>query len=95
MFFEWLNQLEYTELEIPESDVVIFLRVPPEISSANMLNRKKLDGHEQDLIYQRRVLESYESLANSADKWKIIECTINGKMRSREEIHNDIYNSIK
>ena len=95
MFFEWLNQLEYTELEIPESDVVIFLRVPPEISSANMLNRKKLDGHEQDLIYQRRVLESYESLANSADKWKIIECTINGKMRSREEIHNDIYDSIK
>ena len=95
IFSDWLNQLEHKELDIPESDVVIFLRVPAEISSSNMLNRKKLDGHEQDLIYQHKVLESYESLANSVDKWKIIECTINGKMRSREEIHNDIYDSIQ
>ena len=71
------------------------MRVPPEISFSNMLTREKLDGHEQDLIYQHKVLESYESLANSVNKWKIIECTINGKMRSREEIHNDIYNSIQ
>ncbi len=95
IFADWLNKLEHDELEIPESDVVIFLKVPPEISSANMLNRKKLDGHEKDIIYQHKVLESYESLADSSDKWKIIDCTINGKMRSREEIHKEIYDSIQ
>tara|TARA_B100000953_G_scaffold165618_1_gene136601 strand:- start:500 stop:1141 length:642 start_codon:yes stop_codon:yes gene_type:complete len=94
-FFDWLNQLEHKELDIPESDVVIFLRVPPEISFSNMLTREKLDGHEQDLTYQHKVLKSYESIANSDKKWKIIECTFNGKMRSRNEIHKEIYNSIQ
>ncbi len=95
IFSDWLNNLEHKELEIPESDAVIFLKVPPEISSSNMSNRKKLDGHEQDIIYQHKVLDSYSSLADSSDKWKIIDCTINGKMRSREDIHREIYDSIQ
>jgi len=94
-FFEWLNRLEHKELEIPESDVVIFLKVPPEISSKNMLNRDKLDEHEKDIEYQQKVLESYESLANKNKKWSIIDCTEKGKMRSRKDIHSEIYKAIQ
>lgn len=94
-FFEWLNHLEHNELKIPKSDAVIFLRVPPEISSTNMSNREKLDGHEKDMDYQQRVLESYENLANQNEKWTIINCSEDGKMRSREDIHEDIYNAIQ
>ncbi len=94
-FFNWLNKLEHKELNIPESDVVIFLRVPSLISSTNMSNRDKLDGHEKDINYQQKVLESYESLAARNEKWAIINCIENGEMRSREDIHEDIYKLIQ
>ncbi len=94
-FFEWLNKLEHKELNIPESDVVVFLRVPPNVSSTNMSNREKLDGHEKDISYQQKVLESYESLANQNEKWTIINCIEDGKMRSREDIHEDVYKAIQ
>ena len=94
-FFDWLTNLEYKELNIPKSDVVIFLRVPPEISSTNMLTRENLDGHESNVSYQHKVLESYESLANQDKKWTIINCVKDDQMRSRKEIHDEIYSAIQ
>jgi dTMP kinase len=94
-FSDWLTKLEHKELNIPKSDAVIFLRVPPEISSTNMLTREKLDDHESNVSYQHKVLESYESLANQDKKWTIINCVKDGQMRSRDEIHNEIYNAIQ
>jgi dTMP kinase len=94
-FFDWLTDLEHNELGVPESDAVFFLKVPVDISRTNMDNRDKLDGHEENQNYQQEVLKSYETLANYSDKWKIIDCVENGKMRSREEIHKEIYCTIQ
>ncbi len=95
LFSEWLSQLEHNELKIPKSDAVIFLKVPPEVSSTNMSNREKLDGHENNTSYQHKVLNNYEDLAKLDDKWKIIECTKDGIMKSRSEIHDEIYDAIQ
>jgi len=94
-FFNWLNNLEHNELGIPESDEVLFLRVPVEISRVNMAERDELDGHEADQTYQQEVLRSYETLAENSDKWKIIDCAENGEMRRREEIHEELYQAIQ
>ncbi len=94
-FFDWLNNLEHNELGIPESDSVLFLRVPVNVSRENMDTREKLDGHEEDQNYQHEVLKSYEALAENGDKWTIIDCAENGEMRTREEIHEEIYHAIQ
>ena len=94
-FFNWLTNLEHNELGVPESDAVFFLRVPVDISRTNMDNRENLDGHEADQTYQQKVMKSYESLARNSEKWRIIDCTENGIMRSREEIHEEIYQAIQ
>ena len=94
-FSKWLTNLEHNELNIPESDAVIFLRVPTNISNINMSKRAELDGHESDSVFQQKVLKSYEYLAERDNKWKLINCIHNGEMRSREEIHEDIYQEIQ
>jgi len=94
-FFKWLTNLEHNEFKVPESDAVLFLRVPVKISRTNMDNREELDGHEENQNYQQEVLRSYESLAKDSDKWTIIDCTNNGEMCSREEIHKEIYQAIQ
>lgn len=94
-FFDWLTELEHNELRVPESDSVLFLRVPVDISRINMDEREELDGHESNQTYQQKVLKSYESLSKDNDKWTIIDCTNNGEMRSREEIHEEIYQAIQ
>jgi len=94
-FFDWLTELEHNELRVPESDAVLFLRVPVNISRTNMDNREELDGHEENQNYQQEVLKSYEALSEDSDKWTIIDCTNNGEMRSREEIHEEIYQAIQ
>jgi|TARA_Y100000310_G_scaffold92751_1_gene90363 dTMP kinase len=94
-FFNWLIELEHKVLGVPESDSVLFLRVPVTVSRENMDAREKLDGHESNQTYQHEVLRSYESLAQDSNKWKIIDCTANGEMRAREEIHEEIYQAIQ
>jgi len=94
-FFKWLNDLEHNKLRVPESDSVLFLRVPVNVSRTNMAGREELDGHEENQNYQQEVLRSYESLAKDSDKWTIIDCTKNGEMRNREEIHEEIYQAIQ
>ena len=94
-FFKWLTDLEHNELRVPESDAVLFLRVPVDISRTNMDGRDELDGHESNQTYQQEVLKSYEALSEDSDKWTIIDCTNNGEMRSREEIHEEIYQAIQ
>jgi dTMP kinase len=94
-FFNWLTNLEHNELGVPESDAVFFLKVPVDISRTNMASRDKLDGHESDQTYQQRVLRSYETLAENNNKWTIINCIENGKMRSRKDIHKEIYQAIQ
>lgn len=94
-FFKWLTNLEHNILRVPESDSVLFLRVPVDISRINMDEREELDGHESNQTYQQKVLKSYESLSKDNDKWTIIDCATNGEMRTREEIHEEIYQAIQ
>lgn len=94
-FFKWLYEFEYKYMELPEPDLVIYLDVPTEIAG-NMLRQREektnthADIHEQHMDYLRLCRDTGLEAARYY-KWSIINCTKDGKMRSIEDIHNEIF----
>ena len=93
-FIAWLEKLEYDEHGLPRPDLVLYLYVPYDVSRRLIDEREKAAGaarpkdqHEVDESFQRRVIDLYLRLADERDDWRVIECTRNGDLLSREEIH--------
>lgn len=100
-FLEWLYDLEYNKNKIPVPDCVIFLDMPPEISEELMKDRaNKFSGEEKKDIHERNpefLRKSYENAVYVAEKygWIRIRCFENGRLKTEEEIHEEVYNNIK
>lgn len=98
-FLNWLDDLEFNALKLPRPDIVIFLDMPPEVSIKLAKQRKDLksatkkDIHEDDYEY---LINSYKVGLEIAKKfnWNIIHCMNGDKIKSVEEIHEEIFNSI-
>lgn len=94
-YLSWLFDFEYSMLEIPKPDCVIFLDMPIEISQKLLLKRYgndegKKDVHEKDVEY----LKACHSAAQySCEKlgWHKICCSRDGEPRSIEEIAEEVY----
>lgn len=93
-YLKWLDDFEYKKLGIPAPDVVIYLKADTDISQKLMSGRyggdeSKKDIHEGDIEYLKR---SQKAAAYCAQKlgWKTVECVRDGKMRTIEDIHNEI-----
>ena len=93
-FIKWLEELEYEENRIPHEDLVIFLYVPVAVSRKLIKNRK-LDIHEADLNYLGRVLDVYELYAKNHKNWVKVDCTDNGQIVPKEEIHKKVLEVLK
>lgn len=94
-FFRWLYEFEYRHMELPKPDIVIYLDVPTELTEQLMRRREQAtsthaDIHEQNMEYlslcRRTGLEAAKYYG-----WTIINCARDGRMRSIEEIHNEIF----
>ncbi|HSR04050.1 MAG TPA: thymidylate kinase [Proteiniclasticum sp.] len=96
-FLEWLAHLEFEMYGIPKPDLVFFLDVPPEVSMEITRERKnKITGESEKDIHegdQHHLDTSYVNAHYVADKygWTKISCVEGGRMRSKEDIFNDIY----
>ncbi len=98
-FLEWLFDLEYRKLGLPEPDRVVYLRLPVEYSLQLMDRRYhgddgKKDIHEADLDY---LITAHESADYCAAKygWETIECIgENGMLRQIEEIGDEIFRNL-
>lgn len=93
-FLSWLFDFEYKKLNIPQPDIVIYLRVDPEVSQRLLEKRydgnmEKKDIHEKDQEYLLRCQKAADYCSKSLG-WETIECTENGAMRSIEMIADDI-----
>ena len=92
-YLDWLFEYEYRLLGIPSPDLVVYLRVDPEVSQKLLAIRykgqDKRDIHEKDSEYLERCRAAADYCAERLD-WKIIECAKNGEMRSVEDIDKDI-----
>ena len=91
--YEWIDRLEYWLLKIPKPDITIYLHVPVDITFELLKTRDILDNHEKNYDYLKKSEEAYIELSELYH-WDRVECTIDGKMRSIEDINKDILNII-
>ena len=100
-FLTWLSDLEYGLFGIPKPDKVFFLNIPPKVSQMLMKNRENKFSHEKE----KDIHESNESYLNKAYdnacylinkyNWDEINCTEDGKLRTIEDINEEIYKKAK
>lgn len=99
-FLSWLDHMEHEVLQIPRPDLIIYLRVPVEIS-LELLQKKRAtknqhlganarDTVEEDRTYLERSHETANWLAKKQPNWKIIDCADRGSMRQIEDIQNEV-----
>ena len=89
-FIRYTEKAEYGYLGLPRPDLVIYLSVPVSISGRLLRRRGDLDQYEASLAYQREVARVYTKLARTRRKWAAVRCAAGGKLRSPEEIHQDV-----
>lgn len=80
-FVEWLNDLEFGLLDIPQPDLYLVLDVPYEISAPLLKQRAKeqnqdLDAHESSLKHQENSRQVYEQLCRQwSNIYEKVDCT--------------------
>ena len=98
-YLDWLFHFEYELLGIPVPDAVIYLRLDPEISQELMAGRyhgdeSKKDIHERNVDYLRHSRAAAEYCAKKLG-WQCVECTLDGRMRSVEDIQSEVQALVK
>lgn len=97
-FLDWLWDFEFVKMGLPIPDAVVFLDVPPHISNDLIAKRAQAehsvkDIHEADQAYLKRCYDAYHELVGKYD-WLKIDCTANGELKTVEEIHEAVYESV-
>lgn len=89
-FFKKIELLEFELLELPKPDLVVLLYVPYQVTIELQKTRKiTSDQNEQDKKHLRRAEQTYLEL-KALYHFKMIECTNENKMRTIEEIHQEL-----
>ena len=97
-FLKWLYEFEYDRLGLPRPDLTIYLDVPTAYTEQMMRSREAATGthadiHEQDLDYLTTCRKTGKKAAEFYG-WTVIGCVRDGKMRSIEDIHEEIYRHV-
>ena len=98
-FIDFVIDFEYNKIGIKKPDHVVFLLAPFELISKMRNARLQNDGvendiHESNLEFMKKVYKSALFIADYLN-WDVIQCNDNDVMRSKEEIHQEIYNLIQ
>ena len=100
-FLDWLWDFEFNLYGLPVPTEAFFLNMPPEYAFKLMENRKnkfthedKKDIHERD---KNHIIDSYNAACSLVDKynWYEVKCVKEDKLRTIEDIHEEIYKEIK
>lgn len=96
-FLDWLVDLEFNIYGLPKPTKVFFLNMPPDKVIELIKNRdnkfthtNKKDIHEKS---PQHLKDAYNSACSLVDvyNWDEIKCVKNNKIRTKEDIHNEIY----
>ena len=98
-FLKWLYEFEYDHLGLPRPDLTLYLDVPTDFTEQLLRHREQdthtsADIHERDTQYLAACRRSGRAAAEYYG-WNIISCVKNGKMRSMEDIHEEIYRHVR
>ena len=98
-FLKWLYEFEYDHLGLPRPDLTLYLDVPTDFTEQLLRAREqdthtKADIHEQDSEYLA-TCRRMGAFAADYYGWTVISCVRDGKMRSIEDIHEEIYRHVR
>lgn len=98
-FIDYIVDFEYSKLGIKQPDNVIFLSAPFDLITIIRNQRKENEGisndiHESNLDFMKEVYKCALFVADYLS-WDKIICNNGNEMRSKEDIHNDIYQLLK
>lgn len=92
-YLDWLFDLEYRRLGLPEPDLVLYLDMPAEAADRLMRRREQethtqADIHERDGAYLRRCRKIARDIAEELG-WAVVDCAVGGVPRTPEDIHEE------
>lgn len=103
-FLKWLDDMEFGVFGIPRPDLVVYLNVPVKLSMALALKAKKAgdkrylkrrtDLSEVNVEYQESARKRALFIIKKNNAWKKIECVKRGEMRAREDIHEELVQTV-
>lgn len=94
VFFNWLYDLEYKIFNIPKPDLSLILHVDPSIAqqlakarAREDWNGKTTDIHEENIDHLKKAAQVYLEIAEALPDFKLINCSNQQGILSRDEIH--------
>lgn len=95
-FLDYVSDFEYNKLGLKRPDLVIFLKLDKDDVNTLRENRdnESKDVNEKDLNFLDKVYDNSLYVANKYN-FKIIECNKDGKLRSIDDINEEIYSIVK
>lgn len=98
-YLHWLYDFEYNKLGLPRPDLTIYLDVPTDFTEKMLRGREQAtntqaDIHEKDTEYLATCRKTGRAAADYYG-WTVIACVKDGKMRSMDDIHNEIYTTVR
>lgn len=94
--------LEFGIYELPQPDVVVLLDLSPDVAqqlvakkAARSYTNRQADIQEADRDYLGRCREVYLRLAQTEPRWRLIPCCDGPRLRTVEEIANDVWSVIR
>ena len=91
----WLESLEYNLLKLPRPDLVLFLYMPYQYTIELRNKRGEApDEVEKDVNYLHNAEETYSIMAEKYN-YDIVHCVKDERIRTIEEISDDVYSIVK
>ena len=98
---DWIGDFEFNLYGLPVPSEVFLLKMPQEVSIELMKDRENKFTHEAAKdIHERdknHLIDAYNAACDVAKDygWFTIECVKDGKIRTIEDIHEEIYKELK
>lgn len=92
--YEWIDKLEFDFLELPKSDINVFLHMPYE--NVKILKQNRIEVMDQLERDENHLINAEKAYLEIAQKYnfKTIECVKNNQIKSIEQIQNEVCNYI-
>jgi dTMP kinase len=101
-FIAWLESIEYGVYRLPAPHLTLYLEMPVAIAQQLIAQKpsrrytsKPADLHEADAAYLRETAAIYGQLARRNRHWRVIDCCLQGRLRSPESIHLEVLGQVQ
>ncbi len=101
-FLGWIDHVEHHVFGLPRPDLIVYLNVPFKVRTAMKRAAVAAGKHgaavdlaEADEHHQEQMEESARTIVSEKNSWQVVTCSVGETIRSREEIHQDVYDEVR